>query len=449
MPTTTIAYRTTVGLLWILVLWHSWESRGLFVDGSAFLVQIARREWFFDFYGPRLYAMVLGQFPAIIALFLGVTDLHLLAKLLSLGLLALPTAFYHVALTRVRHDPVLLAAVLAVIGIVFMTTSFFIVGEYNTAFAVVVAVTARLMTAERLTVTDGAFLVAAGVLSFRTYEVMIYCGPLVALMIAWCIHRAPERPRFATTLHVLAILLFLGGMAVAADSLIYPFSQDHLSKTAATVLNAWQNVQFDLIILAALVIVIWAIARPADLATPKPYLFAGFFLVVLVFSPLLSLTDTLVRPHAKSQYVARSIAGLVVATVAVLIWIYKSPLADRIAVFRALRQPVAARRLMTFGWLMVLAMVPSDAFLTLEWRNYLQTVQTIVRQQNGVIPYESTPLAKPPLQMLVEPWILPSQSLVLRSKPGDGIIAPPKAFDSWQPFPPAEPYPLGPFVWRD
>jgi len=44
MPTI-IAYRTTIGLLWGLALWHSWESRGLFVDGSAFLVQIARREW--------------------------------------------------------------------------------------------------------------------------------------------------------------------------------------------------------------------------------------------------------------------------------------------------------------------------------------------------------------------------------------------------------------------
>ncbi len=60
MPTTTVAYRTTVGLIWALALWHSWESRGLFVDGSAFLVQIARREWFFDFYAPRLYAMVAG-----------------------------------------------------------------------------------------------------------------------------------------------------------------------------------------------------------------------------------------------------------------------------------------------------------------------------------------------------------------------------------------------------
>jgi hypothetical protein len=37
----------------------------------------------------------------------------------------------------------------------------------------------------------------------------------------------------------------------------------------------------------------------------------------------------------------------------------------------------------------------------------------------------------------------------LRAKRGDGIIAPPQDFDSWQPFPPAKPYELGHFVWRD
>ncbi len=450
MPTTTVAYRSTVGLLWILALWHSWECRGLFVDGSAFLVQIARREWFFDFYDPRLFAMVLGQIPVIAAVFLGVTDLHFLAQLLSLGLFALPTALYHLALMRVRHDALLLATVMAAIGIVFMTTSFFIVGEYNTAFAIAITVTVRLMTAERrLSIADGAFLAAAGVLAVRTYEVMLYFGPLLAVMICWCIWRATERPRIATLLHFFAACLFVGGMIVAANSLINPFSEDHLSRTAATVLDAWQNVQFDLTLLAALVIFVWAIVRPADLATRRPYLVAGFFLVLLVLSPLLVLSDTLVRPHAKSQYTARSIAGLVVATIVIVIWIYKSPLGDRIGIFKELRKPAAARRLLAFGCLMVLAVVPSDAYLTLEWRSYLQTVRTIVRTQPGVIAYESTPLSRPPLAMLVESWILPSQSLALRSKRGDGIIAPPRDFNEWQPFPPTEPYPLGLFIWRD
>ena len=54
-----------------------------------------RREWFFDFYAPRLYAMVVGQIPIMTAVTLGVTDLHLLARLLSLGLFALPTHLLH------------------------------------------------------------------------------------------------------------------------------------------------------------------------------------------------------------------------------------------------------------------------------------------------------------------------------------------------------------------
>ncbi len=189
MPTTSVAYKATVGLLWTLVLWHSWECRGLFVDGSAFLVQVARREFFFDFYDPRLFAMVLGQAPILTAVFLGVTDLHLLAQLLSLGLFALPTALYHLALQRVKDDPILLSAVLAAIGVVFMTTSFFIVGEYNTAYAIGMVVAVRLATAQRLTVEDGAFLVAVGLLAIRAYEVMLYLGPVLALMIAWTIYR--------------------------------------------------------------------------------------------------------------------------------------------------------------------------------------------------------------------------------------------------------------------
>src|SRR5947208_2842110 len=177
MPTTTVAYRTTLGLIWGLALWHSWESRGLFVDGSAFLVQIARREWFFDFYGPRLYAMIIGQVPVMTAMFLGVTDLHLMARLLSIGLFAVPTALYHLALARAKDDAVLLAGVVAAIAVVFMTTSFFIVGEYNMAYAIVILAAVRLATAERLTVYDSLFLVALAFLAMRTYEVMIYLGP--------------------------------------------------------------------------------------------------------------------------------------------------------------------------------------------------------------------------------------------------------------------------------
>ena len=114
-----------------------------------------------------------------------------------------------------------------------------------------------------------------------------------------------------------------------------------------------------------------------------------------------------------------------------------------------LRTPDAARRFVAFALLMLVAGLPADIYLTRTWMEYLEAVRTVVRAHSGVIPFESTSLAKNPHLHLIEAWILPSQSLVLRAKRGDGIIAPPKNFDSWQPFPPAEPYGLGAFVWRD
>lgn len=449
MPSTKVAYRTTICLIWGLALWHSWESRGLFVDGSAFLVQIARREWFFDFYAPRLYAMVLGQIPVITGVFLGITDLHLLARLLSIGLFALPTALYYVALVRVKDDRVLLAAVIATIAVVFMTTSFFIVGEYNTAYAIAIVVAVRLVTAQRLTLADGVFLAAMGLLAVRTYEAMIYLGPLMAVMILWAIWRAPSRPRLVTGLHLLSAAGFLGGTAIAIRSLARPWSEEHLDETIQTASNFWQNLQFDLVLAAALVVVVWALIRPDDLRGARPYLWAGLCLLLLALSPLLVLSDSLVRPLAKSQYVARTAAGLVVVSIVVFIWAYASRLAGRLPAFVVLRTPDAGRHFAAFALVMLLAVLPSDIYLTRNWAGYLGVMRAAVRSHEGVIAFEDSPVSKHPYDLLVEAWILPSQSLVLRSKRGDGIIAPPKDFKRWQPFPPTEPYPLGQYVWRD
>jgi hypothetical protein len=449
MPTTTVAYRTTVCLIWGLALWHSWESRGLFVDGSAFLVQIARREWFFDFYAPRLYAMVVGQTPIMTAIFLGVTDLHLLARLLSLGLFALPTVLYHLALVRVKDDAVLLAAVIAAIGVVFMTTSFFIVGEYNTAYAIAILVAVRLATARQLTWVDGLFLAVIGFLAIRTYEAMLYLGPLLSAMVLWAIWRAPSRPWLPTTLHLVSIAGFIAGMFVAIGSLTRPYSVEHLDETIETARNFWQNMQFDLVVAAALVVVVWALLRPRDLALAKPYRWAAVCLVILALSPLLMLGDVVVRPLAKSQYVARTAAGLIIASIVVFIWAYASNLRGKLPAFVVLGTPEAARRFLIFALLILLAVLPSDISLTQSWVSYLDAMRTTVRDHDGVITFEDSPLSKHPYDLLVEAWILPSQSLALRAKRGDGIVAPPRDFGAWQPFPPAQPYPLGKYVWRD
>jgi hypothetical protein len=198
-----------------------------------------------------------------------------------------------------------------------------------------------------------------------------------------------------------------------------------------------------------LVVVVWALVRPRDLLGGKPYRWATVLLVILALSPLLALSDTLVRPLAKSQYVARQAAGLVIVIIVLFIWFYGALLKDKLPAFAVLRMPEAARRFLVFAVVVAIAILPSDIYLTRTWSTYLDVVKDEVRGKDGVIAFEESRLSRHPYDLLVEAWILPSQSLAMRARRGDGIIAPPRDFHSWQPFPPAEPYPLGKYMWRE
>jgi hypothetical protein len=449
MISTKYVYRAAVILLWALALWHSWSCRGLFVDGSAFVIQIVTREWFFDFYPPRLFAMILGQIPIMTGVRLGVTDLHWLAILLSLGLFGLPTLLYQMALHRAKQDPVLLAVVLAAIGVVFMTTSFFIVGEYNSAYAIAMLTAVHLATVREMKVRDALGLLAIGVLAIRTYEAMIYLGPLLAAMVLWTLWRHRFRPVLAAAIYLAVAVCFLLGMMVAIDSVVHPWSQSHLDETYVTAKNFWQNMQFDLAFGGVLVVVLWGLARPGKLAQSSPYLWALIPIGLLALSPLLALTDTLVRPLAKSQYVARSAGGLVIVAMVIFIWIYGSEAAGRIKSLAVLRTPEAARRFLGFACLIGLGVLPSDLFLTQTWVRYLDALRQTVRTHQGVVAFEDTPLSHFPHLLLVENWVLPSQSLAVRTAPNDGVIAPPKGFDDWIPFPANKTPDMGRYFWRD
>jgi hypothetical protein len=449
MPLTTLAYRATIGLIWALALWHSWISRGLFVDGSAFLLNIVRHVWFFDFYPPRLYAMIAAQVPIMTAVTVGVTDLHLLARLLSLGLFALPTFFYTLALVRARHDAVLLAVVIAAIGSIFMTTSFFIVGEYNSAYAMAILVAVRLVTARKLTPGDGLALLAIAAMSIRTYEVFIYLGPLLAAMTLWQVWRMPRRPIVPALLHLAAAACFIAAMAVAIDSVVHPYSAEHLAETYFMALNFWQNMQFDLAFIPVATVAIWALVRPEHLATMRPYRWAGICIVLLALSPLLALGDTMVRPLAKSQYVARTVGGVIIAAMVAFVWCYG---AERLGAWRVrvvLQDKSTRRRVLALACLILVAVLPSDIFLSLTWQSFLKSFREVVTSHRGLVAYETTPLAHPPDLLMVENWTISTQSLILRSRPGDGIVLPPRSFTDWVPFPPDNPPNIGRFAWRD
>jgi hypothetical protein len=141
-------------------------------------------------------------------------------------------------------------------------------------------------------------------------------------------------------------------------------------------------------------------------------------------------------------------SGLVIASMVIIVWAYKARPVRKLPALAAFEAPAAGRRLLGFSCLMLLAVVPSDLFLTATWSSYLGALSATVRNNSGVVAFEDTPLAKRPHNLLVENWVLTTQSLALRSKAEDAVVAPPKGFDEWVPFPPREPPNIGLFFWR-
>ena len=172
---------------------------------------------------------------------------------------------------------------------------------------------------------------------------------------------------------------------------VHPFnalSALHLDDTLQQAKNFWHNMQFDFVFGPALVVVVWAVVRPADLATIKPYRWATIGLGILVLSPLLAFGDTLIRPLAKSQYVSRVMGGMVVCAILMLVWFYRSDLHVRLKAMVVL-QPARARR--GGSWpsprLMPLAVLPSDIFLSQSWTSFVQTTRaTEITSRGGIIP---------------------------------------------------------------
>ena len=446
----TFVYRATAILIWVLATWHCWLARGLFVDGSAVLVDILNNGSYAAFYEARRHLMAVTQWPVVAALDLGMTDTEILARLFSAGLFFVPTAFYHASLFRARRDPVLLASVVCAIAIVFLPTSFFIVGEYNSVSAAVLFAALVLVTGRRPTVADGVLLVATAALLVRSYETMCGYGPLLAAMTVWRLSVSGGRS-VASIFYGLAALLFLASVAVAAQSLFGPHVDGHVSGAAADIVVFWRNLQFVLPLAALVIVAVAGLIAPDLLASRRLYLWAAVLLVLAALSPLLWLGEGAMRPFAKSHYQSRMMAGGVTAAIVMAVWLYTARPSWMPGALAALARPAAARLFLAFQASALLAALPSDIVLSELWRQSLVELQSTIARRSGPIPVEETALGREPLRHMVEHWTLSSESLLLRRKQGDGIVVPPRGFSNWQPFDATRELPrnAGKFLWGD
>jgi hypothetical protein len=434
------AYRIAVVLLWALAVLNSAIARGLFWDGASFLVHLLDLRAFHDFYPAREHVAWLTQAPVLLAADLGLRDTRLLAIVYSATLFVWPTGLYHFALHRVRSDLALTGAVVTIIATVYLPTSFFIVGEYNIAYA---AATATMAIVVKGVVTgvsrrDGMLLCALGALSIASYEAMIYLGPLLAIVILWARRqRAGASDDIARLLMLIAALAFLGGAVVALAAIITYWDHAYFREVRGAAFHFWQNMQFLVPLVGLGILTLVSLVWPGWLRGRGPVVLLGIVAALLLATPLQRQLDPEAMLFPPSHYIARTAAGWLLAAILIAMWLYAGWHQDRPRLLTLLARPEIARRLLGALTAVMLAAAVPDLVLDRLWVGYLGYFRGLVTDHTGIVRANDLPMRQWPQRLFSQPWTYPALSMLLRDAPGQGLVLIDKDYRTILPFDPS------------
>lgn len=429
------AYRSVVLLLWALAINATIACRALFWDGSAFMVNILDLAQVHDFYTARAHVDWATQLPLLLASEAGVRDTRLLAMIYSATLFALPTGLYHFTLARAKDDAVLFGIVIAVIVTVYLPTCFFIVGEYNTAYAAVVTAMVVTLTPGPRRLGDAVLLCLLGLLSVRSYETMVYLGPLLAAALVWSMRKDDDR--WVRGLAVVAAAAFIAGAVVGLVAIVDYWNHPHFQKVRAMSFDFWQNLQFIIPVIGLAICAAIALLRPRWLQGGGPPLVIAIAAAALVLSPWYRLIDEHSILYPPAHYLARQAAGVVLAVLLACMWLHVAWQRRPPEIFIILRLPAVSRRLVVAMTALLLAAAVPDVALSGLWSDYLARMRSLVDTREGAIRARDLPLLDWPDKLFVQDWSLPAVSALVSRTPGHAYVLADKDYLSNPPFDPA------------
>jgi len=427
-----VLYRGIVLLLWALAAWNSWVCRGLFWDGASFLANIIERGTFHDFYPARAHVAWVTELPVLAAIRLGVTDTRWLAVVQSAALFALPAGLYHLALARLRDDATALAIVMAAIALVYLPTSFLIVGEYNATYAAAAAAMAVALSIRNR--GDAILLALLGALCLRSYEAMVYLGPLLGAAAWWSSRNSGDN--IVRLLGRIAALCFVGGALVSGITMAVYWHHPHFVLVRAAVLDFWQNLQFVVPLAGLAVFAALSLVRPKWLRGSAPALVIGVTAALLAATLFARQLEPQSMLYPPAHYVARTAAGCVLWVLLVVLWLHRTWRTRPPALLGELRRPEIGRRLASAMLVLVLAAAVPDIALTRLWIGYLGWFRELVVGHTGFLNARELPMQAWPNRLFAQEWTYPALSVILRSRPGDAIVLADTAYRTDQPFDP-------------
>jgi hypothetical protein len=403
---------------------------GLFADGSFYLLFVLEHRDVATFGWARWFAQVVTQAPLVLFVKAGLRDLNYLIYLHSFGLIAIPAGLWILALWKLRTSS-LFWPFFMVFCVVYLNANLFPVGEHNLAFALAAVSMAVLLGPAPLSSWNGALLVAASIVSVRSYEAFVFLGVLLAGVAGARLAASGGEHRAEIVWLTAAIFFFGCASGVSWMSIARPRDAQNLA-AALDLVTALGNSQILISVAVGAMFFLQFIAG-AKRAVAITALTMGLLLSLLLLHPA-------AWAWPLQYYQGRSIFGgiLFLALGGLAIWHFWNTAAHRTAAAHGAGGVNAAWALPV---VLYLALSLSNLAHTLGFYHYLRVLHAEVTSRSGLVPIESTRLTQGNVSAFTWIWTSPTLSVLLRKESQQAIILNPAAYTGWQPFDPSKSVP--------
>lgn len=393
---------------------------GFSADGAYYFARILDDRTFINPTWSRLHAVLVVQWPLVLAVKAGVTSLPVLKALFHLGpylpfFLSFLICCYA---SRALNNNALLLFPLASYLLVSLPAASIFIGESH-VLAVIVWPILFLLLQPRLTFLDSILLVALLLLMSRTYETAIAAASIFLCLLAV---RLSVDSRAARPVLLVATAVTLAALAIALYWSIFPGSAENRTNFIGGLIRPARRHPMLIVSAGSMFLLAWSLCAPRlrMLAVPA-FLLAAASITLPAFGLV------------ASAYVSFNMRQLTLTLL---------PLLLLGAVWFHLRRPnLSARQWVLAGIVFSFLSVGYAASWT-EWRDFRRSFMASLEKNVGYVPLELTSIAHHRQRWR---WTMPLLS-VLWSRDCVRTVILNKPSSEWEPFDPRKQLPLSAYV---
>lgn len=201
-----------------------YAARGLYSDGSAWLIEMLPRGGFYIFDRHRAYAQVFVQAPVAFAIWLGTLDLNTLIRLHSFGFVGLPVVFWLGALI-LQFGNRLFWFFLMAFTVSYLRSNFFAAGEFSLAYGMT-AFCASVLVREKIGFFLAVLLSLTAVVLTHSYEATLFLGIFLTALSVVRLVKLPTDTLGARGLIAIAGAIFLWSAYIGGRSTFFQRTYD-------------------------------------------------------------------------------------------------------------------------------------------------------------------------------------------------------------------------------